>query len=201
MRQSSDWQFILLALSIMALLQLIGPEYFRFQSDWLNEGDWWRLLSGHWVHVGWIHLLLNALGLIICVTITTPNWSLKYWFLLTSILGIGISLLFTWRHPDLNWYVGFSGVLFGLYLLAALRLYRRDRLIAMLVVMAISGKVLSEQIGSFDFTSAELIGAPVIVEAHLYGLLLAIAIALISCGYTMNDWSNQQSKSNDANEE
>jgi rhomboid family GlyGly-CTERM serine protease len=194
MRRSSDWQFILLALSMMIVMQLVGPEYFRFQSDWRSEGDWWRVLSGHWVHVGWIHLLLNALGLIICVSITTPNWSLKYWCLITAIIGIGISLLFTWRHPELNWYVGFSGILFGLYLLAALRLYRHDRLIAILIIMAITGKVLTEQIGAFDFTSADLIGAPVIVEAHLYGLSLAIAIALISGGYTMYDWLNQQSK-------
>ena len=64
-------------------------------------------------------------------------------------------------------------------------MFARDRLIAMLVVVAIVGKVIAEQFSPFDLTSAELIGAPVIVDAHLYGVILAFAIALLKRTYTM----------------
>ena len=192
--QSPDWRFVGVNLVLMIQLQFIGERYFRFQSDWVSTLELWRVITGHWVHVGWIHLLMNALGLIICVSIAAPNWSIKRWLVQTLVMGLGISLLFTLQNPELHWYVGFSGILFGLYFLAAIELYARDRLIAVLMGSAIVIKVIIEQFTPYDFTSAEIIGAPVIVDAHLYGLLLAIAIALAWSTYTMNHTPRKASK-------
>ncbi|MDH3389839.1 MAG: rhombosortase [Gammaproteobacteria bacterium] len=192
-RASSDWRFVGLSLVIFVLFQLIGEDYFRYQRDWVSTGEVWRLETAHWVHVGWTHLVLNALGLAICVSLTRPNWSVKRWFVQSLCIGLGISILCTLQNPNLNWYVGFSGILFGLYFLAAHDLYARDRLIALLIAGAIVGKVILEQYTPYDFTSAELIGAPVITDAHLYGLLMAIAIALVWSTYTMNHRPTEQS--------
>ena len=185
-RHSGDWRFVGIFVAIAVLLQIIGPEYFRYQSDWPQSGQLWRVVSAHWVHVGWMHLLLNTLGLAICVTLTTPGWSLQRWFVQSLLLAIGISLLCTLQNPEISWYAGFSGVLFGLYFLGAHDLYRRDRLIAVLVASAIVIKVLLEQYTDIDVDSSALIGARVIVDAHLYGLLSAMAIALVWSTYTMN---------------
>jgi len=185
-RQSSDWRFVGIFLSIAVVLQLIGPEYFRYQHDWLQSGQVWRVITAHWVHVGWAHLFLNTTGLAICVTLTTPNWSLKRWFAQSLAMGAAISILCTLQNPEIFWYAGFSGVLFGLYFLAAHDLYRRDRLIAVLVASAIVVKIVLEQYTSIDLDSSALIGARVVVDAHLYGLLSAIAIALLWSTYTMN---------------
>jgi len=193
-RNSPDWQFVGLHALLVISLQLLGSESFRFVSDWPQSGQIWRLLTAHWVHVGWGHLWLNTLGLAICVSLTNPRWSLKRWFSQSLCLALGISLLLTLRNPQLYWYVGFSGVLFGLYFLAALDLYARDRLVAVLMGSAIVGKVLIEQLTSWDFDSSALIGAPVIVDAHLYGLVISIAIALVTARYTMNHCPTQQSK-------
>ena len=192
--QSPDWRFVGVSLVLMVQLQFIGAQYFRFQSDWVATGEVWRIITGHWVHVGWIDLLMNALGLVICVGIAAPNWSIKRWIAQTLVMGVGISLLFTLNNPELRWYVGFSGILFGLYFLAAIDLYARDRLIAALMGSAIVIKVIIEQFTPYDFTSADIIGAPVIVDAHLYGLLLAIAIALAWSTYTMNHAPTKPSK-------
>jgi len=191
--QSSDWRFVGLFLAVAILLQAIGPEYFRYQRDWTQSGQAWRVLSAHWVHVGWAHLALNAAGLAICVTLTTPNWSLRRWLLQSLCMSAVISMLCTLQNPEINWYAGFSGVLFGLYFLAACDLYRRDRLIAVLVAAAIVIKVMLEQFTSLDIDSSALIGARVVVDAHLYGLLTAIAIALVWSTYTMNHGSRTQS--------
>ena len=43
-----------------------------------------------------------------------------------------------------------------------------------------------EQFNFLDFNTAEIIGARVVVDAHLYGLAIAIAIALVWSTYTMN---------------
>jgi len=192
-RQSGDWRFVGIFLGLAVLLQALGPEYFRYQRDWLQTGQVWRVITAHWVHVGWAHLALNTLGLVICVTLTTPGWSLGRWFAQSLAMGIAISVLCTLQNPEIFWYAGFSGVLFGLYFLAAHDLYRRDRLIAVLVASAIVIKVVLEQYTTIDLDSSALIGARVVVDAHLYGLLSAIAIALLWSTYTMNHVTRKHS--------
>lgn len=191
--QSSDWRFVAACIVVMTLLQAIGPEYFRYQQDMVASGQVWRYLSAHWVHVGWVHLLLNCVGLAVCVTLTHPSWSPLRWAAYCLLLAGGISLLLVLNNPEVGDYAGLSGVLFGLYLLAALRLFARDRLVAVLIIAALAGKVLLEQYSEYGFDSGILIGARVIVDAHLYGLLTAIAIALASARYTMNHRSETQS--------
>jgi rhomboid family GlyGly-CTERM serine protease len=191
--QSPDWRFVAFALPLMTLLQAIGPEYFRYQQDLVENGQIWRYLTAHWVHVGWLHLLLNGLGLVICVSLTAPGWSAARWLICCFAMGIGISFLLAVFNPEVRDYAGLSGVLFGLYVLTAFSLFARDRLIAVLIVAAIVIKVLMEQFSFYDFNSGKLIGARVIIDAHLYGLLMAIAIALVWATYTMNHDPTRQS--------
>ena len=180
-----------MAIPAMVLLQAIGPEYFRFQQNLVDKGQLWRFISAHWVHVGWMHLLLNVAGLVICVSLTHPRWNPARWLLCCVVMGLGISVMLALNNPEVRDYAGLSGVLFGLYVLTALSLYARDRLIAVLIIAAIVIKILMEQFTSLEFNSGALIGARVIVDAHLYGLLMAIAIALVWATYTMNQRSDR----------
>jgi len=192
-RQTPDWRFVAVIIPLMTLLQVIGPEYFRYERDWISTGQVWRMLTAHWVHVGWLHLLLNAVGLVVCVSLTTPGWSLGRWLMNSIIMAIGISIMLTLYNPEVIDYAGYSGVLYGLYVLAAFSLFPRDRLVAALIIAAILGKIFMEQFNFYDFNSGDIIGARVIVDAHLYGLLMAIAIALVWAAYTMNHSPNRQS--------
>ena len=55
---------VLLALSAAVMgLGEAGFEALSYQRDRITSGALWRLLSGHWVHLGWAHLLLNLAGL------------------------------------------------------------------------------------------------------------------------------------------
>ncbi len=167
-------------LVVMVLLQLSGEELFRYQQDWLESAEYWRLITTHWAHINWVHFLLNAAGLILCLTITTPEWSIKRWLLYQLVFALGISLLFSFFNPGLIWYLGYSGILYGIFLLAALDLYQRDKLIALLLGSAIVIKITLEQTSEINLTSSDIIGSPVIVDAHLYGVILAIIIALVN---------------------
>ena len=182
-----------MTISLMTLLQIIGPEYFRFERDWTSTGQVWRIVTAHWVHVGWLHLALNGLGLAVCVGLTWPGWSIGRWLASSIIIALGISIMLSLYNPEVVDYAGHSGVLYGLYVLAALSLFTRDRLVAVLIIAAIVIKVCMEQLNFYDFNSGAIIGARVIVDAHLYGLLMAIAIALIWARYTMNHSPNRQS--------
>ena len=192
-RQSPDWRFVAVIIPLMILLQVIGPEYFRYERDWSSTGQVWRIVTAHWVHVGWIHLLLNGLGLVVCVSLTTPGWSIGRWLVNSTTMAIGISIMLTLYNPEVVDYAGYSGVLYGLYVLAAFSLFPRDRLVAVMIIAAIVIKVIMEQFSFYDFNSGDIIGARVIVDAHLYGLLMAFAIALIWATYTMNHSPNRQS--------
>ncbi len=192
-KQSPDWRYLGVIIPLMVVLQAIGPEHFRYESDWMSTGQVWRIVSAHWVHVGWIHLGLNALGLVICVSLTSPGWSARRWITTTLIMGLVISILVTLNNPEIRDYAGHSGILYGLYVLGALSLYRRDRLVAVLIIAAILVKIGMEQFAPFDFDTGKLIGATVIVDAHLYGLLGAIAIALVWSTYTMNHRTTEPS--------
>jgi rhomboid family GlyGly-CTERM serine protease len=192
-RQSPDWRFVAVIIPLMALLQAIGPEYFRYQRDWISTGEIWRIVTAHWVHVGWLHLLLNGLGLVICVILTKPGWSIRRWLISSLAMAIGISIMLTLYNPEVSDYAGYSGVLYGLYVLAAINLFSSDRLVASLIIAAIVIKVLMEQFNFYDFNTGDIIGAHVVIDAHLYGLLMAIPIALGWARYTMNHGPNKQS--------
>jgi rhomboid family GlyGly-CTERM serine protease len=177
-RHSASWEFVVASLIVMTGLQLLDIQIFRFQQDWIQQLEPWRLITAHWVHFNWQHLALNGLGLVLCVAIARPVWSKRRWGVYNLLLAFGISILFSSLNPELDWYVGYSGVLFGLFLLAAIELYKTERMIALLLGMGVCSKVGLEQISDATVTSGDLIGVPVIIDAHLYGLLLALVIAI-----------------------
>ena len=177
-RTRPGWSFIAGILLLMGWLQLMDFSTLRYQQSWLSDGEYWRILSAHLVHVNWQHLVLNAFGLILCMGITSPAWTIRRWVIYHIFLTLGISVLFTLLNPELQWYAGYSGVLYGIFLLAAIDLYQRDKLIAAILLIAISAKIVLEQVGYFAINSSDFIGVPVIIDAHLYGLSLALSIAL-----------------------
>lgn len=194
-RQSPDWRYVALTLPVMALMQAIGSEHFRYIGDAVQAGEVWRIVTAHWVHVNWKHLMLNALSLVVLVSLTTPGWTIRRWLLQTVIIAVGISVLLALFNPEVLDYAGHSGVLYGLYLLGAIALYPRDRLVASLIVVIVSGRVVVEKLEIFDLGTDDFIGARVILDAHMYGLLMAIAIALVWSiyTYTMNHGPTEQS--------
>lgn len=186
---STSLCFVLANLMVMVSFQVIDSQSFRYQLDWFQQVEFWRVITGHWIHFSWQHLMLNGLGLILCIAIARPTWSIGRWVVYNILLAIGISMLFTWLNPELDWYVGYSGVLFGLFLLAAIELFKTERIIALLLGTGVCIKVALEQISSVNITTSDFIGVPVIIDAHLYGLLIAafiqLAFALVKQAYTI----------------
>ena len=176
---SSNGYYVLVSFLLMVCLQIIDSQSFRFQQDWVQKAEFWRVVTAHWIHFNWQHLLLNGLGLVLCVGIARPTWSIGRWTVYNLLLAIGISMLFTWFNPELGWYVGYSGVLFGVFLLSAFELFKTERIMALLLGLGVCSKVALEQMSPMTVTSSDIIGVPVIIDAHLYGLVLAAAIALI----------------------
>ena len=143
----------------------------RYQREEILHGQLWRLLSAHLLHLGGAHLLLNlcGLGLVWALFARELSGPGGWRVLLGSALGVGLGLLLF--DPGLDWYVGLSGVLHGLFAAGALRRWRERPVEAALMLPVLVGKLLWEQLlGPLPGTS-EVAGGPVIVDAHLFGAL------------------------------
>jgi len=106
-----------LALSVgvsSLIFQAAGlQEVLRYSRDAIINGQWWRIVTGNLVHLGYSHLLLNLSGLAVITFLLAPAMSTRHWAIVTlvSMLGVGIGLLIL--DPQLIWYVGLSGALYG----------------------------------------------------------------------------------------
>ena len=166
-----------MAIGAVLAAQFIGAELLQFQRGGILNGQLWRLLSGHFVHLGWPHALLNlvALGLILAAFTDVAAGPRGAWLVLGSVIAIDLGLLVL--QPHIEWYVGLSGVLHGLIAGAAVLTRRRweGRILLALLVVKLGWE---QRFGALPST-AEIAGGPVIVDAHLYGAIGGLITALM----------------------
>ncbi len=170
----------LIFISIFLLLTLGGSDvrhWLRFDRDAILAGEVWRLFTCHWVHLGWTHTLLNsaAMGLVAWLL---PKGRVYHWLLFWLFASAWTSLG-VWFDERTSLYVGASGVLHGVLLLAAWYSAWLDDLRRYLMLIIISGKLIWEQSLWYDDAHlADAIGGYVVVDAHLYGGIAASFILI-----------------------
>lgn len=176
-----DARSVALLLAAMALL-LVSEAFgdaarlaLRYERTGLAQGEWWRLLTAHFVHLDVKHAVMNALGLALLWALFVREYSAGRWFaiVLASIVAIGAGLWFL--SPEIEWYVGASGVLHGVMAAGALAWIRRGERLGWALGLLLVVKLAFEALrGPLPF-SADL---PVVTVAHLYGALGGFAAAL-----------------------
>src|SRR5690606_7656082 len=101
-----------LALIALVLLLQAGGEGVRaalsFSRPGLDQGEWWRLLTAHFVHLGWTHTILNVLGILLCRALAPKCFDRTLWPRLAA-LAAGVGVLLWWGSPGVSSYVGLSG--------------------------------------------------------------------------------------------
>jgi rhomboid family GlyGly-CTERM serine protease len=167
---------------IAVLLQAGGGivrETLAYDRSAIGAGEVWRLLSAHFVHLGWSHLLLNLAGLALVSWIVGRRFDWARWIWIGFMTIAAIDAGFWFFYPELEWYVGLSGVLHGL-LVAGLfaGLVQRDREAVILTLFVIA-KLAWEQLAGPLPGSESSSGGVVIVDAHLYGAIGGLAGALL----------------------
>ncbi len=158
---------IALLLFISACLQVFSQYFIYWKFSFYTEP--WRWWTAHWVHVGWIHYLLNMLAFIFLPFIF-PQMKNRYLIALLLLLPPLMSFSFYAIYPNIEAYAGLSGVLHGLYVAVAIFYlqFAKERKFALLVLCLVGAKLAWENtFGSLQ--TAELIGSPVLVEAHAVG--------------------------------
>ena len=141
----------------------------RYDRAALAAGQWWRLVSAHLLHLGLRHTLLNAAAAGILVLLFAGALSIRAWLMVVTVSLVAVDAGLWFFSPDIQWYVGASGVLHGVIAAGALALAgRRDWRGAVLLAL-LTGKLIFEQYTSGDLGFAG--GLPVVLDAHLYGAL------------------------------
>jgi rhomboid family GlyGly-CTERM serine protease len=134
----------------------------------------WRLLTGHLVHLGWRHAVLNAAAWIAVARLFAAELAPRRQFALFVACSLGISAALWLADPQLDWYRGASGALHGLFaagtldaLLAAPR--AAERRLPALLLAGLWLKIALEQAGAGTLAPAAWLGAVVVPPAHLAG--------------------------------
>jgi rhomboid family GlyGly-CTERM serine protease len=172
----------MLALGLLNYFNLIDSTLFlnlRYDRDGIHNHEYWRLLSGHFVHLNLTHSLMNLAALSLLMLLFWKDMSYKADIsnLIFSIFGINIGLYFL--NPELISYVGFSGVLHGLFLYYFLKTLPQNTRVSIIAISFMLAKITWEQTPWSDTSeTAKLIGGNVATMAHLYGGICGLIAGL-----------------------
>jgi rhomboid family GlyGly-CTERM serine protease len=172
LRTPRYWALPLLLSLLCALLQALhSAPLLQYQRGAILHGQYWRLLSGNFVHLGWGHLAHDLVGLWLIWVLFGQLLSTRAWLALLLWDGLAIGLGLLACSPTVHWYVGISAILYGMFTvgcLASLRArpwYAGLLLAGMLALIAWSnlhGPLPAEDWG---------MDGPVLPIAHLYGAI------------------------------
>ncbi|MEX0732765.1 MAG: rhombosortase [Aquisalimonadaceae bacterium] len=182
----SDWLDLLLV-GVLLAAPALGIMLFadaawgllRYDRPAVLDGQLWRLLSAHWIHLGPTHLAVNLAGLALVLAVLgrllTPTSLLLS--ALFGALGVGLGLLLF--SPGLYWYAGLSGMIASIWGTASARGARCGSWLGWASLALLLGRVLLEQLAGPSPALAQLIGGAVIVDAHLYGAATGVLIGVL----------------------
>lgn len=202
--QAKWWFCILLAACTIGLMGWTDSlHWLRYERTSLQEGEFWRAVTAHFVHLNATHLAFNVVSLfLLCELLwgSMPKW---HGIALAGCSTIGVSALLFLLHPELIWYVGLSGLLHGLWAgLAwngcctgaalirsgspAVRIQGGKLLtlpshfwLCAIALILLAVKLLSEIYFGPSAYMAQAIGGDVIYVAHLYGALVGSLYVLL----------------------
>jgi rhomboid family GlyGly-CTERM serine protease len=148
----------------------------RYDRGALAAGQWWRLLTGHVIHLGYEHAILDVAGLVLIWALFARDYSARAWLLIIGLSVIGIDAGLWLLSSTTDWYVGSSGVLHGALAAGICAHLRRREPDGWVLALFLVGKLVYEQSqGALPLTA----GGAVIVDAHLYGAASGALAALL----------------------
>ncbi len=185
---AGGWLLPIAVVFVAGMIMLAGDaasEWLRFDRALIGDGQVWRLISGHFAHLGWSHFALNAAGLALAWYLVGHYLSTSQWLVVVFGSVFCIDLGFWLLEPQLSWYVGLSGLLHGVLVAGIVAGWLKDRPTALILALLIVAKLAYEQVIGPLPGSEGTSGGAVVVVAHLYGALGGLASALfLRTGYS-----------------
>ncbi len=173
-----------LAVLGVSLAMLAGGEALReglrYERTAVMAGEVWRLLSGHFVHLGLSHFALNMAGLGLVWYLVGDAMGRYQWLVVMAISVAAIDIGLWVFNPELQWYVGLSGVLHGLLVAGLVASASSERKESIAVAIIVAAKIAWEQFSGPLPGSEASSGGAVIVDAHLYGAVAGLLAGIMA---------------------
>lgn len=186
---SSHILWIILFLISFSLQAFDWVDSWRFNRALVEQGSAWLLLSGHVAHLNWSHWLLNMAGLAIVAFFFSSHAVFKQWLMVIVVSASVISAGIWWGIPDIQYYVGLSGVLHGLFLYGAIREIRYYPTSGYVLLTVLLAKLMWEFFNGALPGSEDMAGGRVLTEAHLLGAIGGILVWLV-------EWAKEKASEN-----
>ncbi|MFQ3237702.1 MAG: rhomboid family GlyGly-CTERM serine protease [Paraglaciecola sp.] len=162
---------IIVLCTLLYFFEPTSNQWLAFDRSQLAEHQWWRLLTANFLHTNLNHLLLNFAGVLLLWALHGEYYRTTPYLLIFIFCALGSSIGIYFFAPRLDWYVGLSGALHGVFLWGAFQDIQHKRHSGWLLILAVWFKIIHEQYSGASAEIATLINATVAIEAHLYGAL------------------------------
>ena len=197
MKRSQAWSipgeefpYLSLTVGISALIFFIlnnAGTSLQYDRAAIAAGEFWRIITGHWTHWSFDHLLWCAITFValgaICERLNRAG------FILSLVLSAIIIPVFCWfADPGMHFYRGLSGLCSSVFVVASIQMVRKARAeqdLPGVLLPAVAGflffaKTLFEFIsGQALFVHSSDIFVPVPL-AHLAGALVGLITAIVT---------------------
>lgn len=173
----------ILVLAVVVILlgvahELVNPAL-HYQRAAVLDGQIWRLVTAHLVHLNTWHMAMNLTGLLLCWYFFTDLFTRRLLWLWLGVSAPVVGLAFLGLDQALSQYVGLSGLLHGLLVLLLVLGWRGNPVLHSLVLAIVAGRLFWEQRPDYDTEYLQAwIDGSVHVNAHLYGALTGLALGL-----------------------
>lgn len=139
------------------------------------QGEWWRIITGHFVHLSWQHYLYDLLGLGLALAFCIVNGLRNSVIVQTALVATGtVSAVLLLTHP-VDIYGGLSGITSGLLARGILQMINNGALFsgAMLTVCLLFKLILEHR-------GIAVSGIAPVWQAHAAGATAAMVLATFS---------------------
>lgn len=172
--------FLALLLVLLSSLPDTMQQVLQYQRTAISSGELWRLLSGHLLHSNHWHLIMNLAGLLLAMLLHSHYYRAVKLYSQLALSAVLISLALYCFSASIVVYVGLSGLLHSMLTLGALRDIQQKMTTGWLLLAGLIVKVGWEQWQGPDPQLAKLIDANVATDAHLYGVITGLIVALLA---------------------
>lgn len=179
LKNHSLFIFVIFTSILLALLGENTALSLRYERGAIDEGEIWRLFSANFLHSGWNHLWLNLTAFIVIYSLFFKYLSNSAWWFTTIFSSLGITLSIYIFMSELGWYVGLSGVLHSLVVVGSIAGFYQGRKEFILLLIIVCLKIIFEQFFTPISSTLISIDTKIIVNAHLYGVIIGFISVLI----------------------
>jgi rhomboid family GlyGly-CTERM serine protease len=176
---SPPWRTLLLTAVALALYLMAGaaPELWVYDRLAIGQGEWWRLISGHWVHSDLEHATWD-IGALLVLGLLFESRLKGGLFSVLAVATLSIDLWLWYFEPVLSRYCGLSGILNALLALGLVSLWRdlRHPLVWMTALGALLKIAWEMASGEALLTSTAWPSVPVV---HAVGFVCGLLPAAI----------------------